>query len=496
MASSQSHQPHFFLIPLMTQGHLIPMIDIAKLLAQREALVSIVTTPLNAARVGDVVDRSIQSGLPIRIFLVKFPTTEVGLPEGCESADTLPSHDLVKNFFSAMNMLQEPIEHLLEEIEPRPSRIICDKNFPWTADVASKFGIPRILFDGTNCFTLLCSHNLHKSNIHVSVPESESFVVPGLPDRIELRRAQLPGIFNPSSKVEVQSHREKVKASEAGAYGVLINSFEELEVEYIKGCRNQAGKKVWCVGPVSLCNKEALDKAQRGNKASIDENQCLKWLDSQATNSVIYACFGSLNQLIPPQLVELGLGLEATNRPFIWVIRGGYKREEMEKWLEEDGFEERVKGRGLLIRGWAPQVLILSHPAIGGFLTHTGWNSTLEAICAGVPMITWPLYGEQFFNEKLVVQLLEIGVPVGAEVAVPLGEEENFGVLVKEEDVKEAIEKVMNEEEYGEKKERARKLAEMARKAVEEGGSSHHNITLFIEDAIQQQGYTRHASDN
>ncbi|TXG58403.1 hypothetical protein EZV62_016232 [Acer yangbiense] len=488
MSSSTSQQPHFVLIPLMTQGHLIPLIDIAKLLAQREAIVSIITTPLNAARVSDIVDRCIQSGLPIRILRVKFPTTEVGLPEGCESTDTLPSQDLIKNFIRGMDMLQQPIQHLFEELEPRPSVVICDKNLPWTADIASKFKIPRILFDGTNCFTLLCSHNLHKSKIHeTTVSDTEKFVVPGLPDRIELTRAQLPGIFNPGSKLELKNYRVKVRESEAGAYGVLINSFEELEAEYEQGCRNDAGRKVWCIGPVSLCNKEALDMAQRGNKASIDVNQCLKWLDSQATNSVIYVCFGSLNNLTPPQLVELGLGLEATNRPFIWVIRGGYKREEMEKWLAEDGFEERVKGRGLLIRGWAPQVLILSHQAIGGFLTHCGWNSTLEAICAGVPMITWPLYGEQFFNEKLLVQVLEIGVQVGTEVVVPLGEEEKLGVVVYQENVKEAIEKLMTEDKDGDqRRERARKLAEMARKAVEEEGSSYHNITLFIEDVIQQ----------
>jgi UDP:flavonoid glycosyltransferase YjiC (YdhE family) len=110
----------------------------------------------------------------------------------------------------------------------------------------------------------------------------------------------------------------------------------------------------------------------------------------------------------------------------------------MEKWLLGDGFEERVKGRGLLIRGWASQVLILSHPAIGGFLTHCGWNLTLERICGGIPMITMPLFDERFFNEKLIVQVLEIGVRVGVEVDAVMhwGEEEKFGVLMKRENVK------------------------------------------------------------
>ncbi|GMP50189.1 hypothetical protein CsSME_00016907 [Camellia sinensis var. sinensis] len=103
--------------------------------------------------------------------------------------------------------------------------------------------------------------------------------------------------------------------------------------------------------------------AQRGNKASIDENQCLKWLNSWNPGSVVYACLGTLTRLTTPQLAELGLGLEASKMPFIWVRRGGERKEEIDKWLLEDG---------PLIRGWAPQVLILSHRAIGGFLTHCG----------------------------------------------------------------------------------------------------------------------------
>ncbi|XWS66800.1 hypothetical protein CRYUN_Cryun05aG0231800 [Craigia yunnanensis] len=209
-------------------------------------------------------------------------------------------------------------------------------------------------------------------------------------------------------------------------------------------------QKVWCVGPVSLCNKDNMDKGKRGNGAKTDENQCLKWLDSWPASSVIYICFGSLNRLTPPQLIELGLALEASNKPFIWVIRGGYIGEEMEKWLAEDGFEGRIKGRGLLIRGWAPQVLLLSHPSIGGFLTHCGWNSTLEGICAGVPTITWPLFAEQFFNEKQLVQKLKVGVRVGVEAVVHMGEEDKSEVLVKREDVKKAIESLIDEGEEGE----------------------------------------------
>lgn len=163
----------------------------------------------------------------------------------------------------------------------------------------------------------MCTHNILNSKIHESMSESESFVVPCLPDRIELKRAQLPGAVNRVNERD----RNEIRAAELAAFGVVVNTFEELEPAYVEEFGRVRGR-VWCIGPVSQCNKEDVDKAERGNKASVDENQCLKWLDTTQSSSVVYACLGSLSRFTPPQLVELGLGLEASNRPFIWVIRG------------------------------------------------------------------------------------------------------------------------------------------------------------------------------
>nr|KYP70990.1 Cytokinin-O-glucosyltransferase 3 [Cajanus cajan] len=215
----------------------------------------------------------------------------------------------------------------------------------------------------------------------------------------------------------------------------------------------------------------------------------MKWLDSWPPRSVIYVCLGSLNRATPEQLIELGLGLEATKRPFIWVLRGAYGREEMEKWLLEEGFEERVKERGVVMNGWVPQVLILSHGAIGAFLTHCGWNSTLEGICGGVPLVTFPLFAEQFYNEKVVAQVVEIGVSVGAESVVHLGEEYNSRVQVTRENFKDSIEKVMGEgREKEEIRERARKYGNMAKKAIEQCGSSYLNMSKLIHDIVRVKG--------
>ncbi|XP_038720872.1 UDP-glycosyltransferase 73C4-like isoform X2 [Tripterygium wilfordii] len=289
------------------------------------------------------------------------------------------------------------------------------------------------------------------------------------------------------NNLESQKYLDKILAAEKVTYGMIINTFEELEPAYVKEYKKVRADKAWSIGPVSLYNKDTLDKIQRGNKASIDEHECLRWLDLQQPGSVIYACLGSLSNLTPSQMIELGLGLEASRKPFIWVLRAGDQSKALEKWILEYGFAERIRERGLLIRGWAPQVLILSHQAIGGFLTHCGWNSTLEAITMGVPMVTWPLFGDQFINEKLVVRVLKIGVSVGVEVPMQWGEEEKVGVLVKKEDVNNAINRLMDEDEEGDgRRRRARELREMAKRSIEEGGSSHHNLTMLIEAIMLQ----------
>ncbi|XP_061337694.1 UDP-glycosyltransferase 73C2-like [Gastrolobium bilobum] len=483
---SQAPQLHFVLFPLMSQGHMIPMMDIARILAQQGVIVTVMTTPHNASRFTASFARSIKSGSQIRLVELQFPYKEAGLPHGCENLDMLPSLGTSLSFFNAANTLQEPVEKLFEELTPPPSCIISDMCLPYTANIANKFNIPRISFLGQSCFSLLCLYNLGIYKVLQNITtENEYFVLPGIPDKVEMTKAQVPG---PGSRSENwKEFYAKTAAAEMASYGVVMNSFEELEPAYARGYKKARNDKVWCIGPVSLSNKDHLDKVERGNKASIDEHYCMKWLDLQKPRAVIYVCLGSMCNLTPLQYIELGLALEASNRPFIWVIREGSQLEALEKWIKEYGFEERTKDRSLVIQGWAPQVLILSHPALGGFLTHCGWNSTLEAICAGVPMTTWPLFGDQFFNEKVIVQILKVGVRVGVEAPVKWGEEEKTGVLVKKEDVERAIDKLMDETtESEEMRKRVKVLGEMAKKAIEEGGSSHSNVTLLIQDIMQQ----------
>ncbi|KAK1369372.1 Glycosyltransferase [Heracleum sosnowskyi] len=430
---------HFVLFPLMAQGHIIPIVDIARLLAQRSAIVTIITTPANAIQFKAIVTRSTHAGLDIRVAELYFPSEEVGLPKGCENFDMLSTLNLSNYFFAAISM---------------------------TTNIAQKFNIPRLVFHGPSCFSILLSNIIFDSNILFEVASnSEKFVVPGLPDNIELTETTVSTMINPRMSPLMKEFYEQLVQSEKEADGVVA-TFEELEPWYVKEYARVMGTKVWCIGPVSLYNRDTLDKVERGKKASINEHDCLHWLGMQNPCSVVYVCLGSLSRLATSQKIEIGLGLEESNRPFIWCIR--YKTEEFDKWFLEEGYEERVKGKGLIIMGWAPQVLILSHQAIGGFLTHCGWNSTLKGICAGVQLLTWPMFAYQFVNEEMV------------------GEEEKVGVVAKKEDITRAIEILMNEDEEAEdRRKRATKLSTMAKKAMEEGGSSHLNMTPLVQAIIQ-----------
>ncbi|CAL1398223.1 unnamed protein product [Linum trigynum] len=488
-----SPQLHFVLFPFMAQGHMIPMVDIAKLLASRPGvLVTIVTTPVNAARFKSPLDRAINElRQPITVIQLRFPCSEAGLPDGCESLDLLPSMASIDDMFRAAALMEPEVESLFGTLNPPPNCIISDFCLAYTNSIAKKFGIPRISFHGFSCFSLLCLHcmMLHQDEFDSSASsDHEFFVLPGFPGGIELTRAQLPLQYNKAGDDMGKAGFE----AESEAYGVIVNSFEELEAEYLKEFKEAKQGRVWCVGPVSLTNPFELDNLQRGNSSSSSAArayQCLNWLDDKERESVIYVCMGSICNLSSAQLIELALGLEASDKAFVWAVKEDEKTKELFEWMVDEKFEERISSRGMVIRGWAPQVLILSHPAIGGFLTHCGWNSSLEGISSGVSLVTWPLFLDQFCNEKLIVEVLKTGVKVGASRPTLWDgkEETDEQAPVKKEQVERAVRLAMDGGAEGEgRRKRAKELAEMAKRAVENRGSSHTNVTMLIEDIIQQ----------
>ncbi|KAK1311595.1 UDP-glycosyltransferase 73C3 [Acorus calamus] len=470
---------HFLLLPFMAPGHMLPMSDIAVLLALRGASVTLITTPLNAARLRPTLSH--HHPLISLVALPFLPAPDSGLPDGCESFDALPSRDHEPAFFRATESLLAPtLRHLRAPGRAPPRCVIADAFLPWAREIAREFRAPRLVFHGCACFATLCFHNLIANGAlaRVGHEREQRIIVPGMPHEVEITQEQL-------QVDDTRLDDLRVEMWEAGemADGVVVNSFEELEHEYLDVYREATGKDVWMIGPVSLSNKNPSNTMDRGGKASTNELRCLDWLDQREPKSVIYVSFGSIGRLSPPQTAELARALESSGRNFMWVIKGGNN----DNGLPEEFKEEPITERRMVVHGWAPQVAILSHGAVGGFVTHCGWNSTLEGVCAGVPMVAWPLFAEQFLNEKLVVDVLRVGVRVGVER--PSGwAGEGVGV-VGVEAIERALEEVMDGGKEGVlRRMRARELGEMARKAVEVGGSSYVNMTRLI-DYVSEHMY-------
>ncbi|XP_022762349.1 scopoletin glucosyltransferase-like [Durio zibethinus] len=476
---SKPHPLHIFFFPKLAHGELIPIIDMARLFARQAGVkATIVTTQLNASFFSQTIESERKLGVDIDIHMIKFPFMEAGLPEGCENFSSTTSQEMGLKFIKAVvSLLQQPLEQILEDC--RPNCLVADAVFPWATEVARKLGIPRLVFHGTSYFTLSVFDSLLRYEPQKNVTSDyEPFEVPGIPDKIEMTRLQQPDELRERVDDEIKKLMYQALESEITSYGVIMNSFQELEPAYVEHYRKVMGRKTWCIGPLSLCNRNTEDKSQRGNTASIDPVECFSWLDSKKHNSVLYICFGSLSCFSAAQLYEIAKGLEASGQDFIWVVEKKMNKEDKEKWLPE-GFEERMEGKGLIIRGWAPQVLILDHEAVGGFMTHCGWNSTMESITAGVPMVTWPLSNEQFYNEKLVTLILKVGIGVGAQEWSDWMVEKKL--LVTKENIAKAVTQLMVGEEANDIRNRASALKEMAKRAVEEAGSSHSDLKDLLD---------------
>ena len=336
-----------------------------------------------------------------------------------------------------------------------PVAVVSDAVLYWAPRVARDCGVPHVTFHTIGAFAAAAMVALHL--YHPEVLTTDQFGVSGgFPHPVKINRAQV--------NEEALAHLSLFRAAETQSCAVAFNSVSALEADFAAYYQSQlAGtpKKVFLVGPT---------RAAVSPRAVTERDPILQWLDGRDAGSVVYVCFGSTCALGESQLRELAAGLRASGRPFVWVIPtpprgdGGGCTER----------EERASSHGMVVAGrWVPQAEILAHRAVGGFVTHCGWNSVLEAVAAGVPLATWPLRAEQFLNEVFLVEVLRVGVRV-REVA----SESDLEAVVPADAVARAVGRLMggddlqDEEAVAVRRARSRELGAAARAAVAEGGSS------------------------
>ncbi|MED6130800.1 hypothetical protein PIB30_003819 [Stylosanthes scabra] len=355
---------------------------------------------------------------------------------------------------------------------------------PWAQEVARGFHLPWAFLwvEPATVFTILYYYfhgydkyinekTKEENNASSSSSSCSSISLPGLPFLLSARelpsfllvgRASFLSFFVEHFKEQFQELDKETNPT------VLVNTFEALEAESLRAVD---GVNMIPIGPLLpsafLDGRKPNDTSFGGDLLQVDSNDYIEWLDSKAEMSVVYISFGSFFKISKRQREEIAMALLECGRPFLWVM----KEEEELSCMEE------LREKGKIVK-WCSQVQVLSHGSVGCFVTHCGWNSTLESVVCGVPVVAFPQWSDQMTNAKLIEQVWKIGVRV---VAVE-DEEEEGGGIVKGGEIKKCVEVVMesNGEKAKEMRENGEKWKMMAKDAAKEGGPSDTNLKAFL----------------
>ncbi|CAL9198076.1 unnamed protein product [Musa hybrid cultivar] len=453
------------LYPVPGIGHLVPMLELAKLFLLHDFSVTVVLmdTPINHPSIDSVITR-VSSAYPSISFHRLPPVSSVPDPE---AVFTVRLSDVVR--------LNNPqfLHFVAAHSQTYDVRAVVLDFFCTDADVTAELRLPSYLFWTSGAADLaifLYFPTLHFAT-HLSFKDLDDapLHIPGLPP--------VPASHMPPDALDRnrESYKRLLLIAERGpnADGLLINTFESMEVQAVRALQDVAfipGRRmppVYCIGPL-VADWSGDDRRVKEEKA-----ECVAWLDAQPRGSVVFLCFGSMGTFRAEQLMEIAAGLERSGQRFLWVVRApeaeSEERQASEPLTESDlesllpeGFLERTKQRGLVAKSWAPQVEVLNHRAVGGFVTHCGWNSVMEAIMAGVAMVAWPLYAEQKLNKVLLVDQMRMAVAM----------EGYDKELVAAEEVEAKIRWLIESEGGQELRARAVAMKETAAEARRDGGSS------------------------
>lgn len=464
---------HVFVFPYPAPGHMMPLLDLTRHLATRGLSITILVTPKNLP----ILSSLLADHHCIQTLVLSFPA-DPALPPGAENVKDVPPF-VIPAIMRSLHKLYDPIIDWFQNHPSPPSAIISDMFLWWTQGLALQLGIPRYMFSPSGVMAMLIIYSLRRNPPEGDVHDdpSTSISLSDVPNSSIYPSWQLRFLYS-TTYVEGDPISEFMRngvVANMDSHGLVFNSFSELEQVYVDHVMREAGHdRIWVVGPLLPINDD-----DKPNLSSEDET--ITWLNSCPDRTVVYICFGTQAVLSNTQMQAIASGLEKSGVRFILCVKGdpighpddGYN-------MIPVGYEDRVAGRGLIIKKWAPQQRILSHRAVGAFLTHCGWNSVLEGLVGGVPMLTWPVEGEQFLNASLLVDELKVGMRV-TEGAETVPDSNELARVVMEVISQERSEKVNAMQE------RVTELRGMALEAIREGGSSYKDLDGFVSHISQQK---------
>ncbi|KAJ4897578.1 UDP-glycosyltransferase 71B2 [Raphanus sativus] len=473
-------------IPSPGDGHIRPLVEVAKLLVDRDENISV--TVIIIPQMHGFSSGSSSS------YIASLSTTTPSEPRlrynVLSVLDEPNSDDPKQNFLTYIDNykphVRATVDSLTGQPESRLAGFVVDMFCTAMIDVANELGVPSYLFYTSNAtFLGLQSHVQYLSDV-------EKYDVSDLKDS-DTTELEVPSLSRPLPvkcfpSVMLSKEWIPLFISQARRFketkGILVNTFAELEPQAMKffSGGDYHLPKVYPVGPVLNIKTNSSDSAD-GKKAEI-----LRWLDEQPRESVVFLCFGSMGGFREEQAKEIAIALERSGHRFLWSLRRAKPKGTMgppgeftnlEEILPE-GFLDRTAKIGKII-GWAPQSAILANSAVRGFVSHCGWNSTLESIWFGVPIATWPLYAEQQVNAFEMVEELGLAVEIRNSFRADFMAAESE--LVTAEEIERGIHSLM--EMDGEVKGRVKEMSEKSHVALMEGGSSHASILMFIQDVTK-----------
>ncbi|BAH93457.1 Os06g0291200 [Oryza sativa Japonica Group] len=432
-------RPHVVFIPSAGMGHLLPFFRFIGALSSHDVDISVVTVlPTVSAAEADHFARLFHDFPSIR--RVDFNLLPL-------DASEFPGADPFLLRWEALRRSMHLLAPAIAGVAPRATAVVTDVTLVSHVNPIAKD------------LRLQC-HDAQADVGDVDVPGVRHLQRSWLPQPL----LDLDMLF---TKQFIENGREVVKTD-----GVLINTFDALEPVALAALRDgtvvRGFPPVFAVGPYSSLASEK-------KAADADQSSALAWLDQQPARSVVYVAFGNRCTVSNDQLREIAAGLEASGCRFLWILKttvvdrdeaaaGGVRD------VLGDGFMERVKGRGMVTKEWVDQEAVLGHPAVGLFLSHSGWNSVTEAAAAGVPLLAWPRGGDHRVAATVVASS---GVGVWMEQWSWDGEE----WLVSGEEIGGKVKEMMADDAV---RERAAKVGEEAAKAVAEGGTSHTSMLEFV----------------
>ncbi|CAO2207100.1 unnamed protein product [Urochloa humidicola] len=466
--SSDATEPHVLLVPYLAQGHMLPLLDLAALLAARGLAVTVAVTSGNVP----LLDPLLAAFPSVGVAALPFPTTSPLLPPGCgENTKDLPAH-LFRPLMASLAALRAP---LLAWCQRRRGRgavtaVVSDFFTGWTAPLAADLAVPHVTFSPSPALHLAMSHSLwrHLPRRRRAEDADEAVAFPEIPGSPSFPWRQLSGLFlQYVAGDEVSEAIRQMFLWNLRSDCFVTNSFADLEAPYLdRPLPDLASRRVLAFGPLSAAaaGATAATAGERGGKPAVAAASVAAWLDAFPDGSVVYVSFGTQHALSRPQAASVAGALARSSAPFVWAASpsGGAA-------AVPEGFEAATAARGMVVRGWAPQVEILRHRAVGWFLTHCGWNSALEAAAAGVAMLAWPMGADQFTAARLLA---------GAGVAVPVAE--GADAVPDAGRLAAAIDAAVGEE-GGAVRERAAELGRKAAAAVAEGGSSRRDLEELVQ---------------